>query len=322
LSTSQPALRRQALDDAARHLIHPKLILETSLLDDSHPWKHQALTVSDAFEAVTNGMEDRTLFEALEGWESSSPFTPWKNLILAIRDFYRGQDDDAARFAMAVPAASPAAALARVVLSLLGRLAGHLSRSETVLADQISRPDPMTDQWIQDVTEGLETDDEPLFWDAFAAWLDLAAPDAPEQARAAVLWAWAQLEWRDFDEQVLLDLSTVHWGRGEAYRLAALGTVSWDAEGASLLWLRFLLAASREHRLDREQLTEARELLDRFDRAAGPLTEEAKATRSALVKAWNAETNQLNWPQGRIVETAENPPPKTAHEGGQLDLFS
>ena len=323
LSTSQPALRRQALGEAARHLIHPRLVLETALLDESHPWKHEALTAADAFEAVTNGMEDRALVEALEDPDPESPFTPWKDLILAIRDFYRGWDDEAAAHAARVPSGSPAFALARVVLSLLGRLAGPLAAAEAALADQIARPDPMTEQWIQDVTEGLETDDEPLFWDAFAAWLDLAAPDAPEQARAAVLWAWAQLEWRDFDEQVLLDLSSVHWGRGEAYRLAALGTVAWDAEGASLLWLRFLLAAAREHRLDRGQLSEARALFDKFERAAGTLGAEARQTRSSLAQAWNAEIGQLGWPQGRVADTGEAAPAsKPPRAGGQLDLFA
>src|SRR6185295_5192612 len=127
----------------------------------------------DAFEAVTNGMEDLSLFDALEGWESASPFSAWKALILAIRAFYQGEDEVAARYAVSVPAGSPAAALARVVLALLGR-SGTLSGAGTRLADQIARPDPLTEQWIQDVTEGLETDDENLFWDAFASWLDLA----------------------------------------------------------------------------------------------------------------------------------------------------
>lgn len=320
LSTSQPALRRQALDEALRHLVHPKLLLESPLLDDTHPWKQQALLISDAFEAVTNGMEEPDLFETLENWEPGSPFAPWRELILALRAFYCGDDAEASRRASAV-SDGPATALARVVLAQLGRRGQGLTSAENQLADAIARPDPMTEQWIQDVTEGLETDDENLFWDAFASWLDLAAPESPEEARSAVLWAWAQLEWRDFDEQVLLDLSTVHWGRAEACRLAALGTVPWDAEGASLLWLRFLIAASREGVLDQEGLSEARSLLDLFERGAGTLTDEGRLTRAVLVRAWNAETGQRGWPQGRLAET-QAAPARTVKAGGQLDLFA
>ncbi len=320
LSTSQPALRRQALEEALRHLVHPKLMLESPLLDDTHPWKQQALLVSDAFEAVTNGMEEPDLFEALEDGEPGSPFSPWRELILALRAFYRGDDAEASRRASSV-SSGPPAVLARVVLAQLGRRGQSLTAAENQLADAIARPDPMTEQWIQDVTEGLETDDESLFWDAFASWLDLAVPEAPEEARSAVLWAWAQLEWRDFDEQVLLDLSAVHWGRAEACRLAALGTVSWDAEGASLLWLRFLVAASREGTLDQTGLAEARSLLDQFERAAGQLTDEGRATRAILVRAWNAEAGQRGWPQGRLAE-AQTSPPRPASAGGQLDLFA
>lgn len=325
LGTSQPALRRQALDQAARHLIHPRLILESPLLTDSHPWRHEALAVSDAFEAVTNGMEDPSVFEALEGLDPGSPFQPWKHLVLALHFYYAGLDEAVAAHLVRIPGHSPVAALARVVSSLIqGR--APLPGALAALANEVAKPDPEVQQWIQDVAEGLETDDEPLFYGALADWLETVAPVRPDRAQAAVVWAWNQLEWRDFDEATLLDLAESLWGRPESYRLAALGTVSWDAEGAALLWLRFLLSGVRDGTLDQPSAHEVRSLLDRFQRAAhagDPPGEEWTKTWSALTLAWNTEAQLRGWGDLRLdVEAAPATPSPRPSVDGQLDLFA
>jgi len=211
------------------------------------------------------------------------------------------------------------------------------------LAEAAARPDPSLVQAVKDVAEGLEGDHEDLFWEAFAEWLDRLAPGAPDTGKAAVLWAWKQLEWRDFDEAVLVDLSAAHWGRPEAFRLAALGTAAWDPEGAVLLWHRFLLGALREESLGADDLARARALADRFlasalEEAEG-LGPEGRTTLEALQNLWNQEASARG--QGHLRFGAlpgavglprpdDAPPlPLTAVAGGeggpgpgaQLDLF-
>jgi len=321
LGTSQAALRRQALDRAATHLIHPGFVLESTLLADHHPWRREALVISDAFEAVTNGMEEPGVLEALESLDPDSPFVPWRHLVLALHFFYEGLDEAVEAHLSQIPATSPLRVL-RKALEALGR--GANGSTVPRLLDQVAQPDSRILPWVQDVAEGLETDNEALFWGALGDWLDAVAETAPNQARSAVLWAWNQLEWRDFDEAVLLDLGAKLWGPAESYRLAALGTLPWDPEGAALLWLRFLLTSVREG-WDESSVREARALLDRFHQAAlaeEPASAEWTATWLNLSRAWNDEAMCRRW-NDLALEVAlpvqEAPSPRST---GQLDLFS
>jgi len=322
LGTSQGALKKQALERASTHLIHPGLVLDSPLLADNHPWRREALAVSDAFEAVTNGMEEPEALAALDHLEPDSPFQPWRHLILALHFFYEGLDEAVAAHLARIPSTSPVAALGRTVATLLGR-SGPLPPPLSWLADQVVQPDPRVLPLVQDVAEGLETDQEPLFWEALSDWLETVADGAPDRARSGVLWAWNQLEWREFDEGVLIDMAANLWGRAESYRLAALGTLAWDPEGAALLWLRFLVTSVREDWAE-DRVREARTLLDRFHEAAlgQPLGDEWTPIWLNLAAAWNAEARSRGWEA--LVIDADHPeaPALNRSSTGQLDLFA
>lgn len=316
LGTSQPALRREALERAAQNLVHPRLILDSPLLTDSHPWRREALVVADAFEAVSNGMEEPGVLEALDDLGADSPFQAWRHFILALHFFYEGLDEAVRAHVAAIPASSPVRPLGRTLEALVSgeRLPPGLAR----LAETVAHPDPLVVQCVQDVAEGLETEDEGLFWGALTDWLEAVADRAPERAQSAVVWAWNQLEWRDFDEATLLDLTSHLWGRAEAYRLGALGTLGWDPEGAALLWFRFLIAGVRSGEL--LQGDEAYQWLQRFETAAGPHpSPEWTEAWESLGHQWNAEARARGW--NHLVR-GTSPSPSTPPRAAQLDLFS
>jgi hypothetical protein len=284
--------------------------------------------VSDAFEAVTNGMEEPGVLEALEDLADGSPFLPWKHFILALHFFYEGLDEGVRAHLSQVPVTSPLRPLVGALEAMVeGRPVPGGSSGLRALVQSVAQPDPRVVPLVQDISEGLEGDDEALFWGAFADWLEAVAPEAPDRAQAAVLWAWGQLEWRDFDEQVLLDLGTSLWGRAESCRLAALGTLSWDAEGATLLWFRFLVTAVREGDFGLPELTQGREILDQFRAVAqeeGCWTNEGEETWANLALAWNSEVNLRN---GSFLSVGpkipeQEPHPTTLAPDGQLDLFA
>ena len=233
--------------------------------------------------------------------------------------FYQGLDEAVSSHLAAIPPHSPVTALARTLNSLTS---GHGSVNTSRHLQEIVEPDAVLMQWVQDVAEGLETDQEDLFWSALTDWLEAVAPEKPQRAQAAVLWAWNQLEWRDFDEAVLLDLGTSLWGRTQSYRLAALGSLPWDPEGAALLWLRFLISAAREDSLTVSQFQEARALLDQFHQAALETqpSPEWDETWQGLSRSWNGEAMARNWPDLSLGIKA--PSPRPVAMGAQLDLFS
>lgn len=323
LATSQPALRKQAMTRAAAHLIHPKLVLESPLLTDAHPWRKEALLVSDAFEAVTNGMEDPGLLEALDTLDSDSPFQDWKHLVLAIHFYYEGLDEAVTAHLGRIPADSPLRPLGKTLEALVDGTPERLPAGLRRLADQVAQPDPVVHQLVQDIAEGLETEQEDLFWSALAEWLERLAPEAPEKARAAVVWAWNQLEWREFDEAELLNLGAHLWGRAESYRLAALGTLPWDPEGATLLWLRFLVTSAREGAQD-EVLIEGTRLLERFQAAIEGSEPDGEWTETwtNLCWAWNAEVQARQRPGLRLSSPVQEGPVSRPAADGQLDLFA
>jgi len=327
LGTSQTALRQQAMNQAASHLIHPRLVLESPLLTESHPWYREALIVSDAFEAVTNGMEDPDVLSALDELAPDSPFLPWRHLVLALHFFYENLDEAVEAHVAAIPAASPVHALGTALRSLARSQTSTSTPPLARLMESVSLPDPAVVASVQDVSEGLETENEPLFWEALTDWLEAVAPHHPQQAKAAVLWAWNQLEWREFDEGVLLELATSLWGDAESFRLAALGSLPWDAQGAALLWLRFLVTDVRDGAA-KPRAQEARSLLERFHQAAsvdGSPTEEWNDTWFNLTRAWNLEADVRQWLdlrwEGNAIETADHPVARASTDG-QLDLFS
>ncbi len=324
LGTSQPALRRQSLRDLEEHLIHPRLILESPLLADSHVWRQEALIISDAFEAVTNGMEEPQVLDALDTLQADSPFQPWRHGILALHFYYEGLDEAVRAHLAQISPRSPVTALAAVVEGLVSGQVQRLPPAQRNLAEEVARPDPVLLQCVQDVSEGLEADDEGLFWQGLGDWLEAVSVWQPERAKAAYRWAWVQLEWRDFDETILFDQGVGLWGRPETYRLAALGTSGWDPEGAALLWLRFLLSSVREGDRDRASLGEALVLLKRFQAAVESPSAEWPLLWHNLSLAWNAEVSARGWKELSLGLEAPPAPFVSVQPAadGQLDLFS
>jgi hypothetical protein len=66
------------------------MILDSAAVADRHPLRQEALAVSDAFEAVTNGMCDSETLARLDGVGGGSPLYPWVRLIRGIRAMYDG----------------------------------------------------------------------------------------------------------------------------------------------------------------------------------------------------------------------------------------
>ncbi|GEM_PF-5974164 len=74
---------------------HPLQIITSLRLTENHPIKLQALTILDAWDSVTNGMENTEAWERLEALRPTDVFYPWKSFIFALSHFYKNNDDEA-----------------------------------------------------------------------------------------------------------------------------------------------------------------------------------------------------------------------------------
>ncbi len=330
LSTGQPTLRAQALSDVERLTLNPGWLLAAPQLTGSHPLRGEALVIADAFEAVTNGMQTQEVMQELETLSRDSLFQPWKHLVLAVHFFYERLDEAALAHLGRVPGTSPLAPLKGALTAILSSSAATLSPASTALHDQIHIPDPELTAMAQQLTDTLESEQETQFWSVMADFLEDTATGDELLAKRVALWAWNQLSWQTFDEASLLELTTVLWGKAEAFRLAALGTLSWDAEGASLLWGKFLIHGLREEVLCGETLVEAHQLASEF-LAAAHETQAVHETDSLWLDTWEAlhrtltselRLRRLSLPPLFEVEDQMDPGLAPTLARGQLDLFA
>lgn len=276
LATVQPYLRHQALETLSRHLVHPRQILRTSLLTESHPLKKEALLISDAFEAVTNGMHQNGVMEALDTLAPDSLFLPWKHLILALYFFYEDLEEGCLAHLSQIPDHSPLARFKGLFHALFRPLAGFAQyRNHNAvmrLVETLFQSDPFLTEAIQQMGDALDTQMEDQY---FLALEDAVQIDFREDgARSLVLWAWNQMAWQNFDEYRLIELSEKLFGQAEAYRLAALGSFGYDPEGALLFWGRFLLESSREDSFELVEAHEAWKLFFEFIAAVADFQED------------------------------------------------
>lgn len=106
----------RAFSEFRRLLTSPLQVTESHLLDDDHPLKVQAYIVLDAFESVTNGMENHQAMEELQRLDAHSVFHPWKVFILALQAFYREDDTTCRQLLQSLPTGTPLHALAQDLL--------------------------------------------------------------------------------------------------------------------------------------------------------------------------------------------------------------
>ena len=136
-----------------RDSLHPNQLIESPLLAANHPWRLEALAVSDAFESVTNGMEEPGVLEQLQNLEEASLLQPWRHLILAMHFYYENLDEAVVQHLQKIPQNCPISALGRMIQSLLQPPSkGNLTPTLGKLAEQVAQPDPLMLQWVQAVS--------------------------------------------------------------------------------------------------------------------------------------------------------------------------
>ncbi len=82
----------RGFEEMRKRLINPLHVTNSALLPEEHPLKIQGYIILDAFESVTNGMENPQALGDLETIDHRSVFYPWKLLVLGLKAFYSGDD--------------------------------------------------------------------------------------------------------------------------------------------------------------------------------------------------------------------------------------
>ncbi len=250
--------RLRELADALRTGIrHPLEVADSGLFTDAHPVRLEALAVFDAFEAVTNGMENPEAMERVAALPGHSIFSPWKPLILAISAFYRG---DPAALGEQLARISPDSIPGLLVpfLETLPDAGPGSGRGEAAreLASAVIDDDPLLRSGLSQLEDALEEGIEELFVEtAVLLFRDLAARQ-PTTAERLLLWCFRALREAGLSVEALSLRIRSSLPACRLHRLEALAAMDGDPAAALLAWGRSLLAGLREEALN---LTEVRQ---------------------------------------------------------------
>ncbi len=210
---------------------------------DGHPLRKQAIVVLDALESVTNGMENPDVDGLLEELPADSPFLPWRDLIRALKAFYRGDAAGMKEHLDAIPASSPPKALERLLLHLSGvrPAEARLGRVEReIIANIRAERGPMVDA-VSQITEALAVDNEAGFSDSVAFVVKELYVGEPETAKRLALWAMERIDGKETGSALFRGHMKLIFGEQEARRLAALSLMDRDPEGSLASWIRYFV---------------------------------------------------------------------------------
>lgn len=210
---------------------------------DDHPLKKQAVIVIDALESTTNGMENPDVDGLLEELPADSPFLPWRDLVHALKAFYRGELAKMAEHLEAIPASAPPKKLERLLLHLSGLVPaeGRFGRAEREIIGNIrANGGPMSDAVAQ-ITEALDLESEEILADSVAYVARELYGKEPETAKRLALWALEHIGGREMGPSLIRGHLELIFGGLESRRLVALSLMDRDPEESLVFWLRYFV---------------------------------------------------------------------------------
>lgn len=344
LGTNLPRQKAEALDKLSSLLTHPNLIIQSQFLTDDHLLKQDALVIFDAFEAVTNGMYNPSVLEALDLIQPGNLFYGWKEAILSILFFYKDLPEACRQHAHRIPEHSAPARLKKLLLSLSNSIITNLGRNEYQFFQEIYEADPKLSPAVEQILDSLDTGMEDLHFMALEQILNGLPQGYDNLGKALALWSLRQLSMQNFDANSLNEILFQKYGKAEACRLIALGLLGFETETAVLFWQQFLIYSLREGTLDANQFAEGLALLKDFASALHELQTAEQVTDPDFTASFQALMHQIQAAAasvlsfetvlpatfeelvtpGRSAVPAAAPAPSRhpKEKGQQLDLFA
>jgi len=312
---------------------HPKMILENPIVPINH-WLHQGfLIIQDAFEGVTNGMEDAQLMRSLGQLEHRPLFSPWIHGILGLQAFYQAQDQKALDHWRNIYPQHP---LFRLVD--FHQILNHPEQSQIKgdlqdFCQKIASPNPLLLDSLEQMQDCLEAGLEQAFFQHLHLSLKTLKEKDSALAASLALWSIEQVWSLQWDEEYLVDLFHTLFEKKEALRLLALGLLTLAPESSYLLWHRFLIFDLQETTWSKERIKAAREITEEI--YSHLLKENDKngvdtfflQQEKSLKAALEAELQKQNIPglfslEKKHPSLKKNPVLKNQGKSLQLDLFS
>ncbi len=234
--------RARAARKLAQALVDPHDLAYGAMVSADHPLVCHAVVVSDALEAVTNGMTNPDAWEALAALPTWSPLQPWKQLVVCLDHFYQRDLTGFRRESEMIPRETPPARILPFLEALLrdGEPAAFQTAAERRLAEAVVKEDPVVPSAVEELDAAAEMEEYALFSDTAALLARRLAGSAPDLAASLILWAFRRLLDAEADTTALRAYCRGIFGPAESLRLIAVATIRDEPEISLLYWVRYV----------------------------------------------------------------------------------
>jgi len=220
-----------------RNITSPKEIAEFDFLTPDSILKKEAIIISDAFEAMTNGMINDEIMEQLVHIGEESLFYSWKVLIEGLHAFYSRDLKKCREKISAIPGDTAPHCFKEMFQSVFGQ-----SESEdwTELMSSILESNTEIQDSLDLLKEASGMED--ILLDTASLLIRDLIRDDPVTCEKIMVWCLDHLQLTDVLSDKAVERVKTLFGDREGYRLAALASISFDPDRSLVYWLHSLIA--------------------------------------------------------------------------------
>jgi len=224
-----------------KHLIDPGMFEKSNLANDE--LKNEARFIMDAFEAITNGMQNPDVFSFVEAISKDSILYFWKELIFAIKAFYERNYEEMHFRLLSIDSESPLSMFRPILSHLSGKSAEIISnKKQKAFIENIIKDRSFIRSVIAQITESLEYDMEDLFLETSILMIHDLNRNYKEAARKFAIWTLETASTYKYSPTSIVSSCKKLFGNTEAYKITAIAMSKEEIDISLLFWLQSLLS--------------------------------------------------------------------------------
>ena len=258
-------VRKKIESQLQKHFVDPFYVSRSQTLPENDILKIDARFISDAFEAVTNGMYDEAVLSELSEVNNDSFFADWKFLTESLYYLYSENFLKADEVFRKIREDSIPALVSPVFYKIISKdkitsIKG-LSEAEKYFINSIIKDSLSTKTSLEQIKENLKAEQEDRFIDNLTLLLsDLYAKDQNISKKLAA-WGLKQLSVFDMSPSMFLENLKLIFGEYESYRLTALSFRDEDPELSLVFFIKAALIQIRNNSAEPIQIEAYSEII-------------------------------------------------------------
>ena len=239
---------KRLYSELAEGLCDPGFPDKCPILPDNHKLRLESQIVSDAFEAVTNGMDNPEAMEKLEGLAASSALFPFKALTMSLRYLYIKEYALCRKALDTIPDNSPPSFLKTPLNNLIERRKTDKTDSPNIIREMLSEHLFISGLWNQ-FSEAADNGMEPML-ESLHFILGEIKKRNPDSAKGFFIYVLKKCASEDGPLSQLLHLSKDLFGVKESYRLFAVAFMEDEPDTSLLFLLSYGISSVRQREMD------------------------------------------------------------------------